>query len=360
MTGTVYVVRRQRNCSANKILNCNAYYVTMIKNRVTGDGCMENPMERLLHVPCEESEYSDANALPLFLKGAYHLKVLRIADMSFLTAEPIEKVNLATMRKHRKKLMEIAGMECAFWLDAISAYAKKKMLEEGIPFLLEDKELYLPFLGIVLNNKKKERTPPPRISFLTQKMLLTVLYKGIFDATVTEMAKILDVSKMSVTRCFDELDAFQLGMIEDNGKAGRHFRWNKTKSDLWRSVQPILRNPVEKEFSLDCTPPWPLPKSGLTAISYFTMLADNSFSTYAITRQAMKDLHPESLPQVPRGELPAAVIQVMGYACLYEGTDGLVIDPLSAVLSLPDEELNDPRIEGAVKEIMEEFVYGRT
>lgn len=84
MTGTVYVVRRQRNCSANKIL-----------------------------------------------KGAYHLKVLRIADTSFLTAAPIEKVNLATMRKHRKKLMEIAGMECAFWLDAISAYAKKKMLEEG-------------------------------------------------------------------------------------------------------------------------------------------------------------------------------------------------------------------------------------
>ena len=155
-------------------------------------------------------------------------------------------------------------------------------------------------------------------------------------------------------------DAFQFGMIEDNGKAGRRFRWNKTKSDLWKSVQPILRNPVEKEFLLDGTPPWPLPKSGLTAISHFSMLADNSFATYAITRQAMKDLHPENLPQVPHGELPAAVIQVMGYACLYEGTDELVIDPLSAVLSLSATELNDPRIEGAVKEIMEEFVDDRT
>lgn len=321
---------------------------------------MENPIEKLLHIPCEESEYSDANTLPLFLKGAYHLKVLRIANMSFLTAAPIEKVNLAAMRKHRKKLMEIASMECAFQLEEISAYAKQKMLEEGIPFIIEGRELYLPFLGVVLANKRKERTPPPKISFLTQRMLLTILYKKIFNATVTEMAKVLDVSKMSVTRCFDELKAFQLGMIEDNGKAGRRFRWNKTKRALWEEIRPFLRNPVEKEILLDCMPPWTLPKSGLSAISYFSMLADNSFVTYAITKQAMKNLHSENLPQVPFGELPAAVIQVMGYACLYEGTDELVIDPLSAVLSLPAAELNDPRIEGAVKEIMEEFVDDRT
>lgn len=320
---------------------------------------MENSMERLLHIPCEVSEYSNVNILPLFLKGAYHLKVLRIADISFLSASPIEKVNLATMRRHRKKLMESTGMECAFQLDAISAYSKQKMLEEGIPFMLKDKELYLPFLGMVLTNKKEEKTPPPKISFLTQKMLLTVLYHGIFNATVTETAKILDVSKMSVTRCFNELDAFQFNMIEDSGKAGRRFHWNKTKRELWETIRPLLRSPVVKEFSLDCTPPWPLMKSGLTAISHFSMLSDNSFSTYAITRQAMKTLHPENLPQVPRGEIPVAVIQVIGYVCLYKSKEELVIDPLSAVLSLPDDELSDPRIEGAVKEIMEEFVYDR-
>ena len=320
---------------------------------------MENALERLLHIPCEEKDFTDTEALPLFLRGAYLLKVLRIAGVSFLSALPIEKVNLAAMRKHRKNLMEITGMECAFRLETISAYAKQKMLEEGIPFIIEDKELYLPFLGMVLNNKRKEKTLPVRISYQTQRMLLTILYKGIADATVTEMAKVLDISKMSVSRCFDELEAFKLGMIEDNGKAGRHVRWNKTKRELWEAVRPFLRNPVEKEIFLDCIPPWPLPKSGLTAIRHFSMLADNSFATYAITKQALKNLHPEKLPQVPP-ELPAAVIQVMGYTCLYEKTEELIIDPLSAVLSLAQEELNEPRIEGAVKEIMEEFIYDRS
>ena len=86
------------------------------------------------------------------------------------------------------------------------------------------------------------------------------------------------------------------------------------------------------------------------------MLSDNSFTTYAITRQAAKNLHLEKLPQVPQGELPTSVIQVMGYTYLYEESEELVIDPLSAVLSLNQDELNDPRIEGAVREIMEAFL----
>lgn len=321
---------------------------------------MENLIERMLHIPCEESEFTAIETLPLFLRGAYQLNMLRISGISFLTATPIEKVNLATMRKHRTKLMDIVGMECAFRLKIISAYTKQKMLEEGIPFILEEKELYLPFLGIVLNKKKKEKASPARISYLTQKMLLTVLYDEISNVSVTEMAKILEISKMSVTRCFDELDAFHLGLVEDNGKSGRRFQLSKTKRELWETVRPLLRNPVEKEFLLDCTPPWPLPKSGLTAISHYSMLADNSYATYAIAKQKVKELQPGQLPQVPQGELPAAVIQVLGYVCHHDGNNKLVIDPLSAVLTLTQEEMNDPRIEGAVEEIMEKFVYGWT
>lgn len=93
---------------------------------------MKKLIERMLHIPCEESEFSAIEPLPLFLKGAYRLKELRISGTSFLTAAPIEKINLATMRKHRKILMEIAGMECAFRLETISTYAKKKIDRKSV------------------------------------------------------------------------------------------------------------------------------------------------------------------------------------------------------------------------------------
>jgi predicted ArsR family transcriptional regulator len=79
-------------------------------------------------------------------------------------------------------------------------------------------------------------------------MLLVVIYRGIADASVTEMAKILEVSKMSVTRCFDELEAFWPGMIEDNGKAGRRFQWSKTKRELWETVGRCCAIRLKRSF----------------------------------------------------------------------------------------------------------------
>lgn len=319
---------------------------------------MKATIEKLLHTQCREIEFTQTDRFPLFLRGAYRFSVIELLNTSFLAAAPVEKVNLATMRKHYRKLMELSGMACAFQMDSISAYTKNKLLEEGIPFVLTGKEVYLPFLGVVLNSETQaEKIPPARLSFISQKLLLTALYHNVTQMTVTEMAKLLEVSKMSVTRCFDELDAFQLGLIEDNKTAGRYFKWEKSKKELWKLMRPLLRNPVEKELRLDCLPPWPLPLSGLSAVSHFSMLSDNAYPTYAISKKALRDLQPEKLPQVPQDELPAAIIQIMGYDLLHEsGDDALVIDPLSAILSLSPEEINDPRIDGAVEEIMEEFL----
>lgn len=319
---------------------------------------MKATIEKLLHIQCREIEFIETERFPLFLRGAYRFSVIELLNTSFLAVTPVEKVNLATMRKHYRKLVELSDMACAFQLDSISAYAKNKMLEEGIPFILAGKEVYLPFLGVVLNSDAQvEKIPPARLSFMSQKLLLTALYHDVTQMTVTEMAKLLEVSKMSVTRCFDELDAFQLGLIENNKTAGRYFKWGKSKKELWALVRPHLRNPVEKELRLDCLPPWSLPLSGLSAVSHFSMLGDNTYPTYSISKKALRDLQPEKLPQVPQDEMPAAVIQIMGYDLLHESDDdALVIDPLSAILTLSPEEISDPRIEGAVEEIMEEFL----
>lgn len=315
-------------------------------------------IEKLLHIPFKEQAYTQENTLPLFLRGAYKLKTLQLEGISFICAAPKEKVNFATMRKHRNKVKELTGMEFVFCVDSLSAYTKGKMLEEGIPFILGEKEVYLPFLGIILNRvAKKDKKRPLRIAYLTQKMLLTVLYQKITNTSVTDMARILGVSKMSVTRCFDELEAFDLDLIQNNGTAGRYLILKKNRKAFWDAIRPFLRKPVEKQYFLDCIPPWPLPVSSLSAISHFTMLADNSYTTYAMPKQHARELHPENLPQVPHDEIPASVIQIIGYFYPFGDSSESAIDPLSAVLSLNEEELNDPRIEGAVQKIMEEFIY---
>jgi predicted DNA-binding transcriptional regulator YafY len=63
---------------------------------------------------------------------------------------------------------------------------------------------------------------------LTQKLLLSALYQGWQKVTVTQAAKLLNVSKMSITRCFDELEALNIPYLSIQ-KRSRHF--TKSRSE---------------------------------------------------------------------------------------------------------------------------------
>lgn len=57
------------------------------------------------------------------------------------------------------------------FFDSTSFYIKEKLLEEGIPFVLKDKQVYLPFIGYLLSNENERKISPVHlISFLTQKL----------------------------------------------------------------------------------------------------------------------------------------------------------------------------------------------
>ncbi len=319
---------------------------------------MKKIIKSLLHIPYEEKEFLEIDILPLYLKGSYQYTILCIYDIDFVIASPIEKINFSTMKKHRAKLMEIVKKECAFHFRSITSYVKKKMIEENIPFIIEDKEVYLPFLAIAISEKNKERKQVSKISFLTQKMLLAILYKDIKNIGVTEMADVLGVSKMSVSRCFNEVEALYSSLIIDNGTSGRYINWNKSKAELWKTIKPFLRNPIKKEFLLDCEPQKKLSMSGISAISHYSMLDDNSYRTFAVTKEMYDKIDIKTLPQVPTGEIPHTLVQELGYI-YYLNKDKTVIDPISAILSVGDTERNDMRIQMAIEEILKEFIYER-
>ena len=52
------------------------------------------------------------------------------------------------------------------------------MIEEGIPFVIDRKQVFLPFIGYLLSKgNERELAPVHLISFLTQKMLLMAIYE---------------------------------------------------------------------------------------------------------------------------------------------------------------------------------------
>ena len=90
------------------------------------------------------------------------------------------------------------------------------------------------------------------------------------------------------------------------------------------------------------------------------MLQDNPWPTYAATKAQERAL---GLAAGARGadvDEPVCVVQVLRYEPV--PALGCTVDPLSAILSLPDEERDDPRVAGEIENVLNRVLggdYGR-
>lgn len=315
---------------------------------------MRDYIENTLHNKAEISAYADTHKLPLYLKANYSLQIMEAAGVRCLLALPKERVNLATLRKQREQLKKLSGLECVLCFETENRYAQQKLLQEGIPFVMKGKQIYLPFLGAAITEqKKREIQKTERISFLTQRLALMAIYEGWARLSLSETAKKLNVSKMSVTRSFNELAGLDADMIAMRGKI-RYFLFPGRKA-FWQRMAPMLRNPVCKQYLLDEDAVGIHTLGGMSAVCSYTLLSDNPYPTYALTREEAKRLRIHEFALVPDGEIPSAVIQVLGYHIPF--ADGTAIDPLSAMLSLTPEVKAEPRVEAALDQIVEAYVH---
>ncbi|MCD8011499.1 MAG: helix-turn-helix domain-containing protein [Lachnospiraceae bacterium] len=316
---------------------------------------MHEYLERIMHQSITERPYDSVGKLPLGCRNAFELTILGIQKQEILLATPIDTMNLTELRKMRIQLERYTGYRCVFYLKKANWYSVPKMVEEGIPFIWEDHQIYLPFLGVLLQ-KNEQRTPKrcSVISFLTQKLLLKALYENWQNVSAVQAAEKLEVSRMSITRCFDEIEALGMPFLKVSGRSRRFFALNDKKS-MWEEMRPFLRNPVIREFRPERKPDADMVLSGISALEEYSMLGEDNYVTYAVGKDQVAALGLKSIREVPVNEEPVCIVQEVGYLLPFK--KGKAVDPLSLTLILSDEELEDPRVESCMNEMLEELVW---
>jgi hypothetical protein len=180
------------------------------------------------------------------------------------------------------------------------------------------------------------------------------LYEGWQRITVTKAAEMMGVSKMSITRCFDELEAMDIPYLMVRSRA-RSISADADKKAMWEKIKPILRNPIITTYALKEKPDIQLPIAGTMALAHYSMLDESNRPTYAITKKNLSEIDLSAGRQTPAGEIPGCTIQELGYQIPFE--DGRAVDPLTIVLGMGEEELSDPRVSMAIDEMLEEHVW---
>ena len=316
---------------------------------------MKEYLEKVLHREVQLTAYPDMTKLPLIYRNAVYVHILSIDGHECLLIEPKETMALPDLRKCCKQTERHTGMHCSLYLHTLNYYAKDILLQEGIAFVWENHQLYLPFLGVLLNSQDERQLKPyTQISFITQKLLLKALYETWDAATVTRAAEALRVSKMTITRCFDEIEVLELPILQVKSRARKLYA-DPDKRAMWQLIKPSMRNPIIKEFRLAEVPQADLPLSGISALVEYSMLADNPYPTVAFEKTQMKELNPTAWKQVPPMEQPVCIAHEVGYILPFGGHNA--IDPLSITLILTDEDRADPRIEISLAEMLKEYVW---
>lgn len=296
--------------------------------------------------------------LPVLLRNLYtFFEVNILAERCLLMLDNEEQEQSpAIVRKHMALVKAVWEGEVIYVRARVTAYNRKRLIENNLPFIVPGNQMYLPMLGIDLREHfKKLRTETNRFKPATQALFIHVLLHGTSKKKYTpaEMARFLGYSAMTMTRAFDELESSKIGEIFLEGRE-RYLRFIDPEKEIWEKAQVFLRSPVKKRIFIE-----PMnvahvgPRAGLTALAGYTMLAEPSDSTIALSREDWNSLRQRhQVCEVPSREPGALEIEVWSYApSLFTKSD--VVDRLSLYLSL--KENKDDRVEAALEEMMKEL-----
>ena len=297
--------------------------------------------------------WNDFNGLPNFIQNKYEIQKATLDGISCLFIKPLNE--LPTIPALKKQLNIIKNnktqIPCVVLYDYINARQRRTLIKERIPFVVNGTQIYLPFMGIVLNEKFS--CPNPVVEKLmptTQTLLFHYIYMNKKELYINDTAKRLDISAMQVTRAVKQLSSLGLISVRKDG-VKIVIEGNEEDEALFETAKPYLINPARKKIYVDrINLPKGLPLSGLSALSEYTMLAEPNTPTYAYYGK-ISELHgTDTLVDNEQVE-----VEVWQYNPNVLSARPGMADLLSVIASFKDIE--NPRIEQAIEQIWRDRIW---
>lgn len=321
-------------------------------------------MEQLLHyLKTHFGNAADMHTIPppktlsFALQGNYHYFEVSALGETFLAIAPLQSVHIKNLSANMRQIQTAVALPVVALLDDCTPYQMKKMLHEKTPFVIANKQLYLPFMALHLQYSRAKAavvSPQKPFTTATQLLFLWILYAPVARFTAEELATQLQLSMMTISRGTGELQRLGLLSCEIGGQTGRKKTFVRiAQRDYYQLGKARLQNPIKEIFFVREPPALAmLYKSGLTALGEQTMLAEppqTIVATYEKAAQQWRD----TVPQISKEEAQECggfEIHLLKYnpALLATGT---YADPITMILGLGE---TDERIEQAIEMRMEE------
>ena len=315
---------------------------------------LQRYVQNQLHAPLRLVEWSRQAALPAFLRTQYKFFEGRLVDARVLLAVSLSDLSVRAMNIHRQTLERYCPLPVVFVLDRITSGMRRSLIAAKIPFIVPGTQLYLPFLGLSLQERFRPRQlEHRRLSPSAQAALLHVLlHSDLTESTPTEMAAVLGYTSMAMVRAFDQLEAATL-IHTSRVDRQRVVTLAGSRLEVWDRAQPLLASPVSKRIWISAETDALRDAgqlSGITGLARYSSLAPSGRPTRALAAPEVARLDARHALTVAEAADDAGLeIEVWRYSP-HLLSNGDVVDRLSLYLDLREDE--DERVQSALEEMM--------
>ncbi|MDF1618123.1 MarR family transcriptional regulator [Petrocella sp. FN5] len=229
------------------------------------------------------------NDFPIFLKDSYNFYEMTILGTRCILLEVIDEMpNIDQLLKHMKQIKNQTDRQIVLCYKDITRYRRKSLIENRIAFVIEDGQMYLPFLGLDLK-KAQEHVEEKVTGFTTpvQIAYLYFLYHKEDVVNTTEFAKKLGFNKMTASRALNDLYHANLITYEVGGKTGRSKEYKRISDpDYFHRGREYLKTPVRRIIYTK-TKPLDALTAGLSALAGLSMINPPSHPIMAIDKNKL-------------------------------------------------------------------------
>ena len=292
------------------------------------------------------------NNFPVFLRDTYNFYEVTILGTRCILIEAVDEIpNIYQLQKHIKQIKNLTDRQIVLFYKDITRYRRKSLIENRIAFVIEDGQMYLPFLGLDLK-KVQENIQEEAKGFTTPAQItyLYFLYHKEEVVNTTDFAKKLGFNKMTASRALNDLYHANLITYEIGGMTGRSKEYKRIKDpDYFLRGRNYLKTPVRKIIYTK-TRPLDALTAGMEALSELSMINPPGHPIMAIDRNKLNN---EQVEVVNNKDLikdtKLVELELWDYDPGLFSNNGHV-DLLSLYASLKEE--TDERVRQALEEVL--------
>lgn len=295
------------------------------------------------------------NKLPFHLKKGYEIQPVILQGKKVVLVKPNNHEYPAPnqLKQQLGQIEKSLQMQGILVLTKINSYSRKRMIINRTPFVVEDKQVFIPFMFLDLNERKEDENDEKEYLSPSSQCILIfhLLNRSLGDYNLTAISKLLSYSQMTISRSVNELEKF--GLCEVVRGKDKKIVFDTDKYQLWLKAKSFMKTPIKKKIWIENDPiNQSLLLTGITALSLYTNISRDKTNTYAITTDVYKQLKENQQLIGENKRYGSTSIEIWKYDPSILSNKNTV-DPISLFLSMNNDD--DERIQQAIEQMINDL-----